>query len=48
MEPSMEPNYILYQATHANGRGNHPGIFGLAHSGKLSTDDWVSWRRANQ
>lgn len=34
-----------------NGRGSYPGIFalanGLANGGKLSSEDWASWRCAN-
>jgi hypothetical protein len=47
----MESRFVRYQATTPNGRGSYPGIFalanGLANSGKLSSEDWASWRCAN-
>lgn len=47
----MESRFVRYQATAPNGRGTCPGIFalanGLANSGKLSSEDWASWRRTN-
>lgn len=42
---------MRYEASMPNGRGLHPGIFalanGLAKDGRLSTQDWASWRSAN-
>lgn len=47
----MKSKYVRYQATIRNGRGLYPGIFalanGLANNGRLSSQDWASWRRAN-
>ncbi|MBT2555368.1 hypothetical protein [Arthrobacter sp. ISL-5] len=47
----MESTFVRYQATAPNGRGSYPGIFalanGLENSGKLSSEDWASWRCAN-
>jgi hypothetical protein len=47
----MEPKIVRYQATNPNRRGSCPGIFalanGLARDGKLSDEDWVAWRKAN-
>jgi hypothetical protein len=43
--------FVRYQAGAPNARGRYPGIFalanGLAKSGKLSSQDWASWRAAN-
>lgn len=47
----MESKFVRYQASDANARGSYPGIFalanGLAKDGKLSDEDWVAWRKAN-
>jgi hypothetical protein len=47
----MEEKFVRYEASMPNGRGLHPGIFalanGLAKDGRLSTQDWASWRSAN-
>ncbi|WP_104061549.1 hypothetical protein [Arthrobacter sp. 4R501] len=47
----MESKYVRYQAGMPNGRGRQPGIFnlanGLARDGRLSSQDWASWRRSN-
>lgn len=47
----MESRFVRYQASTPNGRGSYPGIFalanGLANGGKLSSEDWASWRSAN-
>jgi hypothetical protein len=47
----MEDKFVRYQASVPNGRGSYPGIFalanGLAKDGKLSSQDWDSWRSAN-
>jgi len=48
---SMEQKFLRYEASVPNGRGHHPGIFalanGLANDGRLSAQDWASWRSAN-
>ena len=47
----MEEKFVRYEASKPNGRGLHPGIFalanGLAKDGRLSAEDWASWRSAN-
>ena len=47
----MADKFVRYQASVPNGRGSYPGIFalanGLAKDGKLSSQDWASWRSAN-
>lgn len=47
----MEKKFVRYEASMPNGRGLHPGIFalanGLAKDGRLSAEDWASWRSAN-
>ena len=47
----MEQKFVRYEASMPNGRGLHPGIFalanGLAKDGRLSAEDWASWRSAN-
>lgn len=47
----MEQQFVRYEASMPNGRGLHPGIFalanGLAKDGRLSAEDWASWRSAN-
>lgn len=47
----MESKYVRYQAGIPTSRGRHPGIFnlanGLAREGRLSSQDWASWRRSN-
>ena len=47
----MESKYVRYKAGIPNGRGRLPGIFnlanGLARDGRLSSQDWASWRRSN-
>ena len=48
---SMEQEFVRYEASMPNGRGLHPGIFaladGLAKDGRLTAQDWASWRSAN-
>jgi hypothetical protein len=43
--------YVRFEGTSRNSRGAKPGVFalanGLAHSGKLSTDDYAWWRESN-
>ncbi len=47
----MEKKFVRYEASMPNGRGLHPGVFalanGLAKDGRLSAQDWTSWRSAN-
>lgn len=47
----MESKFVRYQASNPNRRGSYPGVFalanGLARDGKLSDQDWVAWRKAN-
>ncbi|WP_457964671.1 hypothetical protein M1E17_00485 [Arthrobacter sp. D1-29] len=47
----MELIFVRYQASAPNARGRYPGIFalanGLARGGRLSGEDWASWRAAN-
>jgi len=43
--------YVRFEGTTVNSRGTNPGVFalanGLAHSGKLSFDDYALWRENN-
>ena len=43
--------YVRFEGTTVNSRGAKPGVFalanGLAHSGKLSLDDYTLWRESN-
>jgi hypothetical protein len=49
LRPLVE--HVRYEATEANRRTRYPGVFalanGLAHSGRLTPEDWAWWRTHN-